>query len=64
MVISEQEGFIKGVVCENGRIDFIAELCPYTETRFFFNKNRPVRSVKLDSYYRKKVKITVELLEE
>jgi hypothetical protein len=62
MVISEQEGFIKGFVCENGRLDLIAEFRPHTETRFFFNMNRPARRVKLDSFYGKKVKITVELL--
>jgi len=64
MVISEQEGIIKGFVCENGRVDMIAELHPYEECRLQFNRNKSARGVKLEDYYRKKIKVTVELVEK
>lgn len=61
MVISEQEGFIKGFVCENGRVDMVVELRPYEECRLQFNQNKPARGIKLEDYYRKKIKVTVEM---
>ena len=64
MVISEIEGVIKGFVCENGRVDMVAELRPYEECRLQFNQNKPVRGIKLEDYYRKKIKVTVELVEK
>ena len=42
----------------------VAELLPYEECRLQFNQNKPVRGIKLEDYYRKKIKVTVELLEE
>lgn len=64
MVISETEGFIKGFVFDKGRFDIVMELFPYTECRMLFNKNKPARDIKLGDYANKKVKVTVELIEE
>lgn len=72
MVISETKGVLTGFVCEDGRVDLTAVLYPDNSEyvleeqlfRFQFNKNFPKDGMKVGDYDRKKIKVTVELLEE
>lgn len=72
MVISEKKGWIKGFECssEKGFV-FVAEVfdlasngcCTETSYEFPYNVNTP-NEIKIDEFKDRKVKITVELLED
>ena len=70
MVISEMEGKVDGFSFENGVLlvnvfSFVPHCVSYGEQNycFHFNRNAP-ETISLEKFWKKKVRITVELLDE
>jgi len=70
MVISESKGRIQGITLDGGNLNF-SVVCPLfkgvyfdeVENVFTFNRNLPDKMT-FEEFFKKRVKITVEIIEE